>query len=177
MRKPFCVARLTPSVGTAVQLLVFALALSLGAPWAVYAAFGVNLIYQFFVHTETVKKLPRPVEFVFNTPSHHRVHHGSDELYLDKNYGGILIDIASHQFDQFLVFTGSTEARITAARSIQGIQLTNSSIPLRRASSRKRGSSGPLPITVKRAPGCAARSRSNAANPRCSPLRYTRRPT
>ncbi len=61
------------------------------APWALYVAFSWNLIYQFFVHTELVDKLPRPVEFVFNTPSHHRVHHGSDPEYLDKNYGGILI--------------------------------------------------------------------------------------
>jgi len=38
-----------------------------------------------------VKKLPAPVEFVFNTPSHHRVHHGANEVYLDRNYGGILI--------------------------------------------------------------------------------------
>ena len=52
---------------------------------------GFNLIYQFWVHTEAVGKLPRPIELVFNTPSHHRVHHGSDALYLDKNYGGILI--------------------------------------------------------------------------------------
>jgi hypothetical protein len=44
-----------------------------------------------FVHTETVGKLPRPVEFVFNTPSHHRVHHGSDPIYLDRNYAGILM--------------------------------------------------------------------------------------
>ena len=61
------------------------------APWAIYFAYGINLVYQFFVHTETVGKLPRPVELVFNTPSHHRVHHGSDPEYLDKNYGGILI--------------------------------------------------------------------------------------
>jgi len=60
-------------------------------PWAIYSAYSINLIYQFFVHTETIRKLPRPIEFVFNTPSHHRVHHGSDELYLDRNYGGILI--------------------------------------------------------------------------------------
>lgn len=60
-------------------------------PWVVFAAFSVNLIYQFWVHTERIGKLPRPIEFVFNTPSHHRVHHGSDELYLDRNYGGILI--------------------------------------------------------------------------------------
>ncbi len=51
----------------------------------------VSLIYQFWIHTEFVHKLPRPLEFVFNTPSHHRVHHGSDLKYLDKNHGGILI--------------------------------------------------------------------------------------
>lgn len=60
-------------------------------PWLVFASFSVNLIYQFGVHTERIDKLPRPFEFVFNTPSHHRVHHGMDPEYLDKNYGGILI--------------------------------------------------------------------------------------
>jgi len=60
-------------------------------PWTIYVAFGFNLIYQFFSHTETIGQLPRPIEFVFNTPSHHRVHHGSDPEYLDRNYGGILI--------------------------------------------------------------------------------------
>jgi sterol desaturase/sphingolipid hydroxylase (fatty acid hydroxylase superfamily) len=49
------------------------------------------LIYQFFLHTERINNLPRPVEFFFNTPSHHRVHHGSNPQYLDRNYGGILI--------------------------------------------------------------------------------------
>jgi sterol desaturase/sphingolipid hydroxylase (fatty acid hydroxylase superfamily) len=61
------------------------------APGPIYAAFGINLIFQFFVHTELVGKLPRPVELGFNTPSHHRVHHGSDPVYLDRNYAGILI--------------------------------------------------------------------------------------
>lgn len=61
------------------------------APWSIYVAFGINLIYQFYVHTELVDRMWRPVEYVFNTPSHHRVHHGSDPEYLDKNYGGILI--------------------------------------------------------------------------------------
>lgn len=50
-----------------------------------------NLIYQFFVHTQTIDSLPRPIEFIFNTPSHHRVHHASNLEYLDKNYAGILI--------------------------------------------------------------------------------------
>jgi len=60
-------------------------------PWMVFASFSVNLIYQFWVHTERIGKLPRPIEFVVNTPSHHRVHHGMDPQYLDKNYGGIFI--------------------------------------------------------------------------------------
>lgn len=60
-------------------------------PWMIYFVFSFNLIWQFFLHTEKVEKLPRWYEFVFNTPSHHRVHHGSDPIYLDKNYGGILI--------------------------------------------------------------------------------------
>lgn len=60
-------------------------------PWTIYIAFTLNLIYQFFTHTEAVGKLWGPVEFIFNTPSHHRVHHGSDAQYLDKNYAGMLI--------------------------------------------------------------------------------------
>ena len=60
-------------------------------PWTIYVAFGFNLVYQFFSHTERVGRLWAPVEFVLNTPSHHRVHHGSDAIYLDRNYGGILI--------------------------------------------------------------------------------------
>ncbi|HTQ29106.1 MAG TPA: sterol desaturase family protein [Puia sp.] len=52
---------------------------------------SISLIYQFWIHTEVIHKLPAPVEFVFNTPSHHRVHHGVDLKYLDKNHGGILI--------------------------------------------------------------------------------------
>lgn len=51
----------------------------------------ISLIYQFWIHTETINKLPKPLEIIFNTPSHHRVHHGSDLKYLDKNHAGILI--------------------------------------------------------------------------------------
>jgi sterol desaturase/sphingolipid hydroxylase (fatty acid hydroxylase superfamily) len=60
-------------------------------PWMVFFGFSLSLIYQFWIHTERIGTLPRPFEFVFNTPSHHRVHHGMDSIYLDKNYGGILI--------------------------------------------------------------------------------------
>lgn len=64
----------------------------LGVPPAlVFLGFSVSLVYQFFVHTERIDRLWGPVELVLNTPSHHRVHHGSDPEYLDRNYGGILI--------------------------------------------------------------------------------------
>jgi sterol desaturase/sphingolipid hydroxylase (fatty acid hydroxylase superfamily) len=51
---------------------------------------GLNLAFQFFVHTEVVGKLGI-LEWMFNTPSHHRVHHGKNPQYIDRNYGGILI--------------------------------------------------------------------------------------
>jgi sterol desaturase/sphingolipid hydroxylase (fatty acid hydroxylase superfamily) len=60
-------------------------------PWMIFLALAWNLLYQFTLHTEVVDRYPRPIEWVFNTPSHHRVHHGSQEQYLDRNYGGILI--------------------------------------------------------------------------------------
>ncbi len=52
---------------------------------------AINLFYQFWVHTELVDKLPRPIEWIFNTPSHHRVHHASNIRYLDCNHAGVLI--------------------------------------------------------------------------------------
>ena len=60
-------------------------------PWMVLLAQAWSLIYQFWIHTERIKRLPKPFELILNTPSHHRVHHGSNEVYLDRNYGGILI--------------------------------------------------------------------------------------
>ncbi len=52
---------------------------------------GINLVYQFWIHTETVRRLPRWAEAVLNTPSHHRVHHGTNPRYLDRNYAGVFI--------------------------------------------------------------------------------------
>lgn len=52
---------------------------------------GINLVYQFWIHTEAIDRMWRWFEAVFNTPSHHRVHHGSNPQYLDKNYAGIFI--------------------------------------------------------------------------------------
>ena len=61
------------------------------APWMIMVSGGINLLYQYWVHTELVGKLPAWFEAVFNTPSHHRVHHGANPEYLDKNYAGVLI--------------------------------------------------------------------------------------
>jgi sterol desaturase/sphingolipid hydroxylase (fatty acid hydroxylase superfamily) len=60
-------------------------------PLLLVTVHGVNLVYQFWIHTELVERCPRWFEAVFNTPSHHRVHHGANPRYLDRNYGGILI--------------------------------------------------------------------------------------
>lgn len=57
--------------------------------WVVFVVL-LNLGLQFFVHTQAVRKLG-PLEWLFNTPSHHRVHHGRNPQYIDKNYAGILI--------------------------------------------------------------------------------------
>lgn len=60
-------------------------------PWMIMFSGGLNLIYQYWIHTEAVDRMPGWFEAVFNTPSHHRVHHGSNPQYIDRNYGGILI--------------------------------------------------------------------------------------
>ncbi len=57
----------------------------------IFMMISLNLLYQFFVHTELVQKFPKPIEWLFNTPSHHRVHHASNIRYLDCNHAGVLI--------------------------------------------------------------------------------------
>ncbi len=52
---------------------------------------SISLLYQFWIHTEAIQKMPKWFEAVMNTPSHHRVHHGSNPMYLDRNHAGILI--------------------------------------------------------------------------------------
>lgn len=59
-------------------------------PSAIAIAMFLNLMYQFWLHTELIPKLGI-LEWVFNTPSHHRVHHGSNSQYIDRNFGGVLI--------------------------------------------------------------------------------------
>ena len=76
------------AVGTFVPYSALAL---LGfRPELIASARGINLLYQYWFHTDAIRTLG-PFEEVFNTPSHHRVHHGSNPQYLDRNHGSILI--------------------------------------------------------------------------------------
>jgi sterol desaturase/sphingolipid hydroxylase (fatty acid hydroxylase superfamily) len=70
-------------------------------PIAVAASLSINLMYQFWIHTELIPKLGW-LEWVFNTPSHHRVHHAANPEYVDRNYGGVLI-IFDRLFGTFTV--------------------------------------------------------------------------
>lgn len=60
-------------------------------PAMVFFCAGLNLIYQFWIHTEVIGRMPRWFEAVMNTPSHHRVHHATNARYLDRNYAGVFI--------------------------------------------------------------------------------------
>lgn len=60
-------------------------------PFIFFVAHQIEVLYQFWIHTEMIKKLPAPIEYIFVTPSHHRVHHGKNDKYIDKNYGSTLI--------------------------------------------------------------------------------------
>ena len=75
-------------------------------PILLFVAGGWNLVYQFFLHTELVGKMPPWIESWLNTPSHHRVHHASNLHYRDRNFGGALI-----VWDRlFGTFTAESEA-------------------------------------------------------------------
>lgn len=70
-------------------------------PLALVFMQSISLLYQFWIHTELINRLPGWFEFVFNTPSHHRVHHSSDVKYLDANHAGVLI-IWDRMFGTFI---------------------------------------------------------------------------
>jgi sterol desaturase/sphingolipid hydroxylase (fatty acid hydroxylase superfamily) len=60
-------------------------------PTTIALAFAVNLLYQFWIHTEAIDRLPGWFEWFLNTPSHHRVHHANNPRYLDSNYAGVFM--------------------------------------------------------------------------------------
>ncbi|MFZ1814203.1 MAG: sterol desaturase family protein [Rhizobiaceae bacterium] len=84
-----------------------------------YTAFvyGFNLVYQFWIHTEAIDKMPRWFEAVMNTPSHHRVHHATNARYLDANYAGTLI-IWDKMFGTFVPETEDEKPRYGIVRNI-----------------------------------------------------------
>ena len=71
---------------------------------------GVNLVYQFWIHTEAIDRLPRWFEAVMNTPSHHRVHHAVNARYLDANYAGVFI-VWDRMFGSFVAETANDPPR------------------------------------------------------------------
>jgi sterol desaturase/sphingolipid hydroxylase (fatty acid hydroxylase superfamily) len=90
------------NLSTAVRQTWTSLLVGTWLPWLPLALLGfpplmiltmqsVNLFYQFWVHTEAVRRLPAWYEYLFNTPSNHRVHHASNPRYLDRNYAGVLM--------------------------------------------------------------------------------------
>lgn len=78
---------------------------------------GINLIYQFWIHTEAIKRLPRWFEAVMNTPSHHRVHHGVNPRYLDANYAGVFI-IWDRMFGTFVAERDDEPVRYGIVRQL-----------------------------------------------------------
>lgn len=70
-------------------------------PAIVFFCAGLNLIYQFWIHTEAIDKMPRWFEYWFNTPSHHRVHHANNPRYLDANYAGVFM-VWDRMFGSFI---------------------------------------------------------------------------
>jgi sterol desaturase/sphingolipid hydroxylase (fatty acid hydroxylase superfamily) len=79
------------------------------APRAVFVTLELGLLYQFFIHTDWMPKLG-PLEWVLNTPSHHRVHHASNPEYRDKNFGGVLI-VFDRLFGTFVAERRDTPCR------------------------------------------------------------------
>lgn len=83
---------------------------------------GLNLIYQFWIHTEAIGRMPRWFEAVMNTPSHHRVHHATNPRYLDRNYAGVFI-VWDRMFGTFEPETGEERIRYGIVRQLGSFNL------------------------------------------------------
>jgi sterol desaturase/sphingolipid hydroxylase (fatty acid hydroxylase superfamily) len=86
-------------------------------PSMILAQQGFNLFYQFWIHTEAVGRMPAWYEYLFNTPSHHRVHHASNPRYLDRNYAGVLM-LWDRLFGTFVGESASEPVRYGIVRNI-----------------------------------------------------------
>lgn len=83
---------------------------------------GFNLIYQFWIHTEAIDRMPRWFEAVMNTPSHHRVHHATNPRYLDRNYAGVFI-VWDKMFGTFEAETSEERIRYGIVRQLGSFNL------------------------------------------------------
>ena len=79
---------------------------------------GINLVYQYWIHTETIGKMPNWFEAIMNTPSHHRVHHATNPKYLDANYAGVFI-IWDKLFGTFVPEDASEPCRYGIVKNLQ----------------------------------------------------------
>ena len=87
-------------------------------PVMIITMMSLSLIYQFWLHTETIDRMPAWFESIFNTPSHHRVHHAANVRYLDRNHAGVLI-IWDRLFGTFSPEINSEPVRYGLTRNIQ----------------------------------------------------------
>jgi sterol desaturase/sphingolipid hydroxylase (fatty acid hydroxylase superfamily) len=83
---------------------------------------GINLVYQFWIHTEVIGRCPRWFEAVMNTPSHHRVHHATNPRYLDANYAGVFI-VWDKLFGSFVGEVGDEPIRYGIVRQLGSFSL------------------------------------------------------
>ncbi len=78
---------------------------------------GINLVYQYWIHTELIGKMPRWFEAVMNTPSHHRVHHAVNPKYLDANYAGTFF-VWDRMFGSFVAEDAAERARYGIVKNL-----------------------------------------------------------
>lgn len=95
----------------------FPLALLGFPPAMIFAVSGLNLLYQYWIHTETIRRMPAWFEYLFNTPSNHRVHHATNPRYLDRNYAGVFM-IWDRMFGTFVPERDDDPPRYGIVRNI-----------------------------------------------------------
>lgn len=79
---------------------------------------GINLLYQFWIHTEAIQRMPAWYEYLFNTPSNHRVHHASNPRYVDRNYAGMFM-VWDRMFGTFAAETDKDSPKYGLIRNIE----------------------------------------------------------
>lgn len=91
-------------------------------PALIFFLAGLNLVYQYWIHTEAIDRMPRWFEAVMNTPSHHRVHHATNARYLDRNYAGVFI-IWDKLFDSYEPETAEEDIRYGIVKNLNSYNL------------------------------------------------------